>query len=437
MWFYLIHTHSSLVVESKTTNDINWSIDDNGNIKPSDRSKVSGAIEIPAKVNVGTVDKPVTGIARFAFWNCTSLTSVTFAEGSQLTSIGDNAFNGCSALTSITIPSNVTSIGERAFSDCSSLTSITIPSGLTQIGPKAFDNCVKLTAVNFTDDSKLNNIGDEAFDGCASLTSINIPSSVTSIGRRAFQNCNALTSINIPNSVTSIGDYAFVSCPLTNIKFTDNDTYKRVSTKSKDGKEIGVYIINKNGDLSNNTVTGCLAYGKIDIKLPDGKTNISDYAFSGCSSLTNVTIPDSVTIIGDYAFQGCSSLTSVTIPNSVTNIGESAFEDCDKLTDVYLSWDENQIKKLQIDDYVFDSTTKKITINFHIPKGMKELYIAKTKGWFDGSVVPNWIEDNSPAPSSNSNLPLILGLIFGSIILIGIGSYLGYRYYKHRKNSKK
>ncbi|AIV03703.1 BspA-like protein [Candidatus Malacoplasma girerdii] len=393
MWFYLIHTHthSSLVVESKTTNDINWSIDDNGNIKPSDRSKVSGAIEIPAKVNVGTVDKPVTGIARFAFWNCTSLTSVTFAEGSQLTSIGDNAFNGCSALTSITIPSNVTSIGERAFSDCSSLTSITIPSGLTQIGPKAFDNCVKLTAVNFTDDSKLNNIGDEAFDGCASLT-----------------------SINIPNSVTSIGDYAFVSCPLTNIKFTDNDTYKRVSTKSKDGKEIGVYIINKNGDLSNNTVTGCLAYGKIDIKLPDGKTNISDYAFSGCSSLTNVTIP-----------------------NSVTNIGESAFEDCDKLTDVYLSWDENQIKKLQIDDYVFDSTTKKITINFHIPKGMKELYIAKTKGWFDGSVVPNWIEDNSPAPSSNSNLPLILGLIFGSIILIGIGSYLGYRYYKHRKNSKK
>ncbi|ASJ89221.1 MAG: putative surface protein bspA-like [Candidatus Malacoplasma girerdii] len=291
------HTHSSLVVENKVTSDISWSIDDKGNIEPTDESKVSGEITIPDTVN----GKTVTGIANNAFDHCSSLISVNFAEGSKLNSIGEEAFFGCESLKTIAIPSSVTSIGSNAFNDCSSLTS-----------------------VNFDNDSQ--------------LTSINVA---------AFYNCSSLTSVNIPGSVTNIGNSAFDSC---------------------------------------------------------------------------------------------ASLTSVTIPNSVTNIGKSAFEDCDKLTDVYLSWDENQIKKLKITGCVFDSASGQIKINFHIPKGMKELYIAQTKDWFDGSAVPNWIDDivpPTPTPTNSSNLGLILGLIFGSIILIGIGSYLGYRYYKHRKNSKK
>ena len=79
---------------------------------------------------------------------------------------------------------NVTSIRSSAFQTCSSLQSITIPSSVTSIG-------------------------DYAFSGCSSLQSINIPSSVTSIGDYAFQNCSSLQSINIPSSVTSIGTSAF------------------------------------------------------------------------------------------------------------------------------------------------------------------------------------------------------------------------------------
>ena len=66
-----------------------------------------------------------------------------------------------------------------------------------------------------------------------------------------------------------------------------------------------------------------------------GVTNIGEYAFSDCSSLTSVTIPDSVTSIGEDAFSCCKSLTSVTIPGSVTSIGSSAFYGCSSLTDVY------------------------------------------------------------------------------------------------------
>ena len=68
---------------------------------------------------------------------------------------------------------------------------------------------------------------------------------------------------------------------------------------------------------------------------PNTVTEIKDYAFSGCDSLTSVTIPDSVTSIGNWAFAYCNSLTSVVIPDSVTSIGEHAFYDCYRLVEVY------------------------------------------------------------------------------------------------------
>ena len=70
------------------------------------------------------------------------------------------------------------------------------------------------------------------------------------------------------------------------------------------------------------------------IKLPNSVTNIGNYAFAECRSLTSVTIPNSVTNIGEGVFNACSSLTSVTIPNSVTSIGGTAFGFCSNLTSV-------------------------------------------------------------------------------------------------------
>ena len=110
-------------------------------------SGLSGAIEIPASVTYKDMVYSVTSIVDFAFYNCTSLTSITIPE--SVTSIGGYTFYNCSSLTSIIIPDSVTSIGSSTFYNCSSLTSIIITASVTSIGSCAFSGCTALTDINF------------------------------------------------------------------------------------------------------------------------------------------------------------------------------------------------------------------------------------------------------------------------------------------------
>ena len=293
-------------------------------------NKPTGAITIPATVANGGNTYSVTSIGMEAFYGCSGLTSITIP--SSVTSIGESAFFRCSGLTSITIPSSVTSIGKSAFSYCRGLTSINIPNSVTSIGYGAFFYCSGLTSIaipasceasiatgalagcngltSITIPNSVTSIGDGAFSYCSGLTSISIPNSVTSIGKSAFSYCRGLTSINIPNSVTSIGEYAFSYCSgLSSINIPN-----------------GVICIGK------NTFKNCT--GLISISIPSSVTSIGDGAFSGCSGLTSITIPSSITSIDSAAFSGCSGLTSINIPSSVTSIGQSAFSGCSGLTSI-------------------------------------------------------------------------------------------------------
>ncbi len=131
----------------------------------------------------------------------------TYAISDSVTSIGKYAFSDCSGLTSVTIPDSVTSIGDSAFSCCTSLTSITIPDSVTSIGEDAFYYCTSLTSDIIPD--SVTSIGDYAFCFCTSLTSVTIPDSVTSIGDCAFSDCSSLKQICFCGNAPSIAPEAF------------------------------------------------------------------------------------------------------------------------------------------------------------------------------------------------------------------------------------
>ena len=295
----------------------------------------------------------VTSIDHYAFYQCTSLASVTISN--SVTSIGVDAFIDCSRLTSINveqdnavyssedgvlfnkkkttlvlypmgrsdalyvIPNSVTGIDEGAFRKSTSLTSVTIPNGVTSIGNAAFCVCTSLVNINIP--NSVTSIGNYAFYSCTSLTDVDIPNSVTSIGYSAFEGCTSLVSIDIPNSVTRIGNYVFSRClSMTSVDIPDSVT-----------------------SIGWNAFSGCTSLASVTI--PNSVTSIADYAFQLCTSLTSVTIPNSVTSISGSAFYGCTSLANVAIPNSVTSISHSVFEGCTSLANIDIP---NSVTKIDI-----------------------------------------------------------------------------------------
>ena len=232
-----------------------------------------------------------------AFDDCRSLTSVVI--GDSVTSIGDSAFRGCSSLTSVEIPDSVTSIGDRAFYGCYNLTSVVIGDSVTSIGSYAFKYCSNLTSIEIPD--SVTSIGRSAFEDCSSLTSVEIGASVISIGSWAFDGCSLLTSVVIGDSVTSIGKDAFYNCSsLTEVNYLG--TIDQWAEIEFDGCYANPLYYAKQLKINGEVVT--------EVNLTSA-TKVSKYSFCNYDNLTSVVIGDSVTSIGEYAFGGCSSLSEV------------------------------------------------------------------------------------------------------------------------------
>ena len=278
-----------------------------------------------------TLPAGITKIGSYAFRGCSGLTSLTLPAG--ITSIGDNAFWGCNGLkevrfcingnldtyltkghpyiyvyscgikyyindkeiTSIEIPSNVTTLGDCVFQGCSGLTSLTLSAGITKIGDDAFNDCSGLKEVRFCINDNLDtyltkghpyidvDCGIKYYINDKEITSIEIPSNVTTLGDCVFQGFSGLTSLDLPAGITEIGSSAFQDCS-----------------------------------------------GLTSLTLPAGITSIGSYAFLRCSGLTSLTLPAGITKIGAGTFSGCSGLTSIYVyAEKVPRIDSYAFAGVD------------------------------------------------------------------------------------------------------------
>ena len=194
------------------------------------------SIEIPASV---------TTIEASAFYDCSSLTTVTFEKGSQLKTISYDAFSDC-PITSIEIPASVTTIGTSAFANCSSLATVTFEKG-SQLKTIAggyysgtFYGCTALTSIEIP--ASVETIEAAAFKGCSSLATVTFEkgSQLKTIGGGysestfssyygAFSDCTALTTIEIPASVETIEAAAFKGCIYNHRTTKTNQKYPSVN----------------------------------------------------------------------------------------------------------------------------------------------------------------------------------------------------------------
>ncbi|MBQ8292514.1 MAG: leucine-rich repeat protein [Bacilli bacterium] len=372
---------------------------------------------------------PVTSIEANAFKHCKDIITVEIPE--NIVEIGDDAFYSCLKLKDLIIEGNNNSmtIGSYAFYYCRVLNNVYFKGTVEEWCKISFKDSYS-NPMNYTSNfymlnekgeykkvtkleipSTVTSIGNYQFAGLYDLREVIIPNTVTSIGDSAFAGCYSLTSIEIPESITKISDYAFSSCYIYNLvnnsnlgisigssnygniaHYTIKLTNKDGSVKQKNGvmeyiekdgfvfiKEKEVYkLINYVGseetvtlplDINGNKYTIFQMRGVKNLIIPEGFTEINDYAFYDCSTLESVKIPTSVTRIGNYAFNGCKNLTELFIPNSVENLGSSAFSYCNNLNKVIF---EENSKITYFSDRLFEGSKNLIEIS--IPKGVTDIY---------------------------------------------------------------
>lgn len=336
----------------------------------------------PTPTNVSSVFIPATvrSIGDSAFSYCNALTTVTFAEGSQLKSIGLAAFYGTEQLypkfKEIKIPDSVETIGTNAFHNCQDLESITLPASLKTIESSAFSSCCNLSKIKLP--VSLTTIENSVFDGCRSLETVFYDGSLAQWSQ--INTSNGFLGTSSPSLV--MVDYTAQFIPVKND--LPDPPPKTVTITKYTGTESTVILPSK---INSWPVT-----------------KIGEDAFQDNTTITSVTIPASVTEIGANAFAGCTNLTSVNYAGDWSNLtiqsGNPAVEDAAK-----------DAANEQLFDFAFTPDNTAVIVNNYKCKGtaadvtIPSCYKGKPVTAINNAAFPNSAVTGVTIPDSITSIP--------------------------------
>ena len=276
-----------------------------------------------------TIPSGVTEIGMVAFSGCSTLTSVTFAENSQLTEIGMNAFYK-TGLTSVNIPKSVTNIGEGAFADCSTLTTVNISQNdptKQQCGEFIFG---KLANVN--ENLKIYvpvRLYKEA-KNWSTYKDFMIAPTVDTVSEETVGDWKIqINSDDTANIIGYIGDTTKEEITIPSTITYKGKAYKVYAVGDTNNYETIEEAQEANMIFYNDTIISVI-FGEgnlLPVKkliVEDGIYVIGNYALGCLTSLEELVLPNTLMTIERGAFIG-NPFTSITIPSGVSNIGDNAF----------------------------------------------------------------------------------------------------------------
>jgi hypothetical protein len=236
--------------------------------------------------------------------------------GYPVQAIGNGAFRSCTGLTSVTIPGSVLIIEANAFDSCTSLRSVTIPWCVESIQDEAFGHCTALMSINFIGAAGPTCVGTNWLEG--TLPELRGHAYANSDFPAPGEKWNGLVMGQaIPDLVE--GDYKYImSCDgaiITGYTGTGGDIIIPNELGGYFVSEIDQYAFRSCNTLTSVTVPGSLG-------------TIEGYAFDSCVHLRSFTLSGDATIIGSHAFASCPSLEYVTISGGLTLIEANAFDSC-------------------------------------------------------------------------------------------------------------
>ena len=287
-----------------------------------------------ATVTTKVYDNYNTGATYYEYRGSIIIPETIEYEGQTIpvTGIDYGAFRNCTELTAIKLPQNLKTIRAWVFAGCTNIEEIEIPANVNTIDPNAFSGCERLSKI-------VVNSGNTKYDSRDHCNAI--------VDKKTSELICGCKNTKIPNGVKSIGRNAFINC-----------------------------------------------IGLVSIEIPASVVTICEYAFSGCTNLTEVKLNEGLENIYFSAFANCSSLKAIVIPASVHTIqkfttggntsvprftiGESVFGGCTSLESIKVSSGNTVYDSRNVCNAIIETETNTLLVgckNTVIPEDITDLYV--------------------------------------------------------------